>query len=82
MGVELGNNTTSGGPDVSMLPNYGVPVIALKQDGTYYFDYHHTPNDTFDKIKPEDIQQNQTVWAMITAYMAMSDFDPRPAPKS
>jgi Iap family predicted aminopeptidase len=82
MGVELGNNTTSGGPDVSMLPNYGVPVIALKQDGTYYFDYHHTPNDTLDKIKPEDIQQNQTVWAMITAYMAMSDFDPRPAPKS
>ena len=80
MGVELGNNTTNGGPDVSMLPNYGVPVIALKQDGTYYFDYHHTPNDTLDKIKPEDIQQNQTVWAMITAYMAMSDFDPRPAP--
>jgi hypothetical protein len=79
MGVELGNNTTNGGPDVSMLPNYGVPVIALKQDGTYYFDYHHTPNDTLDKIKPEDIQQNQTVWAMITAYMAMSDFDPRPA---
>lgn len=81
MGVALGNNTTNGGPDVSMLPNYGVPVIALKQDGTYYFDYHHTPNDTLDKIKPEDIQQNQTVWAMITAYMAMSDFDPRPAPE-
>jgi Zn-dependent M28 family amino/carboxypeptidase len=82
MGVELGSNTTNGGPDVSMLPNYGVPVIALKQDGTYYFDYHHTANDTLDKIKPEDIQQNQTVWAMITAYMAMSDFDPRPAPKN
>lgn len=81
MGIELGNNTTNGGPDVSMLPNYGVPVIALKQDGTYYFDYHHTANDTLDKIKPEDIQQNQTVWAMITAYMAMSDFDPRPAPE-
>jgi Zn-dependent M28 family amino/carboxypeptidase len=80
MGVELGNNESGGGPDVSMLPNYGVPVISLKQDGTYYFDYHHTANDTLDKIKPEDIQQNQTVWAMITAYMAMSDFDPRPAP--
>lgn len=80
MGVALGDNTSGGGPDVSMLPNYGVPVIALKQDGTFYFDYHHTPNDTLDKIKPEDIQQNQTVWAMIIAYMAMSDFDPRPAP--
>jgi Zn-dependent M28 family amino/carboxypeptidase len=82
MGVALGNNQSGGGPDVSMMPNYGVPVLSLKQDGTYYFDYHHTPNDTLDKIKPEDIQQNQTVWAMITAYMAMSDFDPRPAPKN
>jgi Zn-dependent M28 family amino/carboxypeptidase len=81
MGVELGNNTTNGGPDVSMLPNYGVPVIALKQDGTYYFDYHHTPNDTLDKIELDDIRQNQTVWALITAYIANSDFDPRPAPK-
>ena len=80
MGIALGNNTTNGGPDVSMLPSHGVPVIALKQDGTYYFDYHHTANDTLDKIKPEDIQQNQTVWAMVTAYMANTDFDPRPAP--
>jgi len=81
MGVALGNNDTNGGPDVSMMPKLGVPVIALKQDGTYYFDYHHTPNDTLDKIAIEDITQNQTVWAMITAYMAMSDFDPRPAPE-
>jgi hypothetical protein len=80
MGVALGNNTTNGGPDVSMLPNYGVPVIALKQDGTFYFDYHHSANDTLDKIDLDAIRQNQTVWAIVTAYMAMTDFDPRPAP--
>lgn len=80
MGVELGNNTTNGGPDVSMLPKYGVPVVALKQDGYYYFDYHHTPNDTLDKINKDDIRQNQTIWSLLTTYMAMSDFDPRPAP--
>jgi Zn-dependent M28 family amino/carboxypeptidase len=80
MGIELGNNTTNGGPDVSMLPSHGVPVLALKQDGTYYFDYHHTANDTLDKIELDDIRQNQSVWALVTAYMAMSDFDPRPAP--
>ena len=79
MGVELGNNTTNGGPDVSMLPNYGVPVFALKQDGTYYFDYHHTPNDTLDKIDKDHIRQNQTIWALVTAYLANTDFDPRPA---
>ncbi|MGB3724388.1 MAG: M20/M25/M40 family metallo-hydrolase [Glaciecola sp.] len=82
MGVALGNNTTNGGPDVSMMPKLGVPVIALKQDGTYYFDYHHTPNDTLDKIALDDIRQNQTVWAMITAYVANSTFDPRPAPQA
>ncbi|MFW8589301.1 M20/M25/M40 family metallo-hydrolase [Glaciecola sp. 2405UD65-10] len=82
IGVVLGNNTTNGGPDVSIMPKLGVPVIALKQDGTYYFDYHHTPNDTLDKINLADITQNQTVWAMITTYMAMSDFDPRPAPEA
>ena len=49
-GVELGNNNASGGPDVSMLPALGVPVASLNQDGTDYFDYHHTPNDTLDKI--------------------------------
>lgn len=80
MGIELGSNDTNGGPDVSMLPKYGVPVVALKQDGYYYFDYHHTPNDTLDKIDRDDIRQNQTVWALFTAYMAMTDFDPRPAP--
>lgn len=80
LGVALGNNTTNGGPDVSMMPKYGVPVLALKQDGTYYFDYHHTPNDTLDKIDMDDIRQNQTIWALVTAYMANTNFDPRPAP--
>ena len=79
-GISLGNNNASGGPDVSMLPALGVPVFSLRQDGTYYFDYHHTPNDTLDKIDREAIRQNQTAWAMITAYFANSNFDPRPAP--
>jgi Iap family predicted aminopeptidase len=80
MRVAFGDNNTNGGPDVSMLPNYGVPVFALRQDGTYYFDYHHTPNDTFDKIDKAAIRQNQTVWAVVTTFLVNSDFDPRPAP--
>lgn len=80
LGIEYGNNQSGGGPDVSVLPALGVPVFALKQDGTYYFDYHHTPNDTLDKIHPEDIRQNQLVWSIVTAYLANTSFDPRPAP--
>ena len=77
LGVEQGENTARGGPDVSMLPKHGVPVVNLYQDGTYYFDYHHTPNDTLDKIDPADLQQNLAVWATFAAYMANSGIDPR-----
>jgi Zn-dependent M28 family amino/carboxypeptidase len=77
LGVFKGGNEARGGPDISMLPALGVPVVSLLQDGTYYFDFHHTPNDTLDKIKPEDIQQNQTVYAIFAYMMANSDVDPR-----
>lgn len=77
LGVFKGGNEAGGGPDISMLPQQGVPVVSLLQDGTYYFDFHHTPNDTLDKIKPEDIQQNQTVYALFAYLMANSDVDPR-----
>ncbi|WP_100643289.1 M28 family peptidase [Alteromonas facilis] len=80
LGVEKGNNEAGGGPDVSMLPKHGVPVVSLRQDGTYYFDYHHTPNDTLDKIDPAELQQNLAVWAIFTDFMANTSIEPRPAP--
>ena len=71
--IELSDNEARGGPDISMLPNHGVPVISLKQDGTYYFDYHHTPNDTFDKIDPEAMAQNVAAWSVFTYIAANSN---------
>ena len=47
--------------------------------GIIIFDYHHTPNDTLDKINPDELRQNQTIWAISHCLYAMSDFDPRPA---
>jgi acetylornithine deacetylase/succinyl-diaminopimelate desuccinylase-like protein len=82
LGVFKGNNAARGGPDISMFPGLGIPVATLQQDGTYYFDYHHTPNDTLDKIKPDDIAQNQAVYALFAYMMANHNVDPRPAPKS
>ncbi|MCY7297036.1 M20/M25/M40 family metallo-hydrolase [Alteromonas sp. a30] len=81
LGIKLGPNTATGGPDIYMLPAKGVPVVSLRQDGTYYFDYHHTPNDTLDKINLDDIRQNQTAYAIFAYMMANSDVDPRPAPE-
>lgn len=70
--VILGNNQASGGPDVSMLPALGVPVASLRQDGHDYFDYHHTPNDTLDKIDPAALAQNVAAYAQFAYIMANS----------
>lgn len=72
-GVALGNNQASGGPDVSMLPALGVPVASLRQDGHDYFDYHHTPNDTLDKIDPAALAQNIAAYAQFAYIMANSN---------
>lgn len=42
----------SGGADISTLRAAGVPLFSVDQDLSRYFDYHHTANDTFDKIEP------------------------------
>ena len=63
LGIGPGPNTASGGPDMTPLRAAGVPVVTLKQDGWDYFDLHHTPDDTLDKIDPEDMAQNVAAYA-------------------
>ncbi len=69
LGVERGDNEADGGADLSPLAPARVPLIGLSQDGTYYFDWHHTANDTLDKIDPKDLDQNVAAWAA-AAYAA------------
>jgi Zn-dependent M28 family amino/carboxypeptidase len=69
LGVGAGNNQAFGGPDVSPLRAAGVPVVDLYQDGSDYFDLHHTPDDTLDKVSPDAVQQNVAAWAA-TIYLA------------
>ena len=66
LGVSRRSGNTSGGPDMIPLAALGVPAINLMQDGTDYFDLHHTPDDTFDKVNPEHMRQNLAVWAVFT----------------
>ncbi|MDQ6647787.1 MAG: M20/M25/M40 family metallo-hydrolase [Pseudomonadota bacterium] len=58
-----------GGSDLSQMHGKGMAALSLTQDGTHYFDWHHTPNDTLDKIKPRELAQNVAVYATF-AYMA------------
>lgn len=58
-----------GGPDFSPLHAKGMAALSLTQDGTRYFDWHHTANDTLDKIDAEELAQNVAVYVSF-AYMA------------
>lgn len=69
LGITAGDNAATGGPDVSDLGKAGVPLASLNQDGTHYFDWHHTENDTLDKIDPADLQQNVAAW-VVFSYLA------------
>ncbi len=75
LGIELGGREASGGPDfIPSLP-HGLAVVDLRQDGTTYFDYHHTENDTLDKIDPEDLAQNAAAYAVLAWLAAQSPVD-------
>ena len=69
LGISPGHNLASGGPDISMLPRLGVPVVSPEQNGWDYFDLHHTPDDTFDKIDHSNLNQNVATYAAF-AYLA------------
>lgn len=65
LGVGPGAGEAFGGADVGPLRAAGVPVLDLAQDGSDYFDLHHTANDTLDKIDPEALKQNVAAWAVM-----------------
>jgi hypothetical protein len=62
--IEYTGNKARGGPDLRPLRSYRVPFFDLRQDGTRYFDYHHTANDTFDKVDPQALAQNVAAYAV------------------
>ena len=45
-----------GGADIGQIVREGVVGASLDVDGTHYFDIHHTPADTLDKVNPRDLQ--------------------------
>ena len=78
LGLVRGDNSGGGGPDMIPLQYMGVPMVRLEQNGEDYFEFHHTPNDTFDKIVPEEMAQNVAAWTMMVWLLANSETDFRP----
>ena len=45
-----------GGADIGPIMREGVPGASINVEGSRYFDIHHTPADTIDKINPQDLK--------------------------
>ncbi len=73
--IRGGSDIAGGGPDIIPLAAKGVPTIRLNQNGRDYFDLHHTPDDTLDKINPDELAQNIAAYAASIYLLADTDVD-------
>jgi carboxypeptidase Q len=78
LGIVPGALDEADGSDIGPMIAAGAPAVGLSQDGTYYFDIHHTPDDTLDKIDPAQLRQNVAAW---TAMLAVLSGGIEPEPK-
>ena len=70
LGITKNDKGDADGTDVEPTIAAGAPWISLNQDGTRYFDYHHTPDDTLDKIDPAQLRQNVAAWTTVLAILS------------
>ncbi|MEO7751403.1 MAG: M20/M25/M40 family metallo-hydrolase, partial [Sphingomicrobium sp.] len=77
LGITRNDKGEGDGTDVEPTIAAGAPWINLGQDGTNYFDLHHTPDDTLDKIDPAQLRQNVASWTSVLAVLA-GPIEPEP----
>jgi len=77
IGAETLTASPETGEDINGLTEMGVPSFAPIQDSRYYFNYHHTPADTFDKVDPKHLNENAAVMAVL-AYALADSAEPAP----
>jgi carboxypeptidase Q len=58
-------NLPGGGVDIDRLKETGTLLIGLQPDSQRYFDYHHTANDTFDKVNRRELHLGAAAMASL-----------------
>jgi carboxypeptidase Q len=58
------------GADTSFLIEAGVPGFSFVPEPLHYFDYHHTPADTLDKVDPGELAQDSAAIAALAWILA------------
>ena len=77
LGIVTGSFTEAEGSDIGPMLADGLPGVGLSQDGTRYFDYHHTPDDTLDKVDPAQLRQNVAAWTAVLAVLSGGIEEPK-----
>jgi hypothetical protein len=82
LGIVVEHSSGGAGPDLGPMVELGMPWAQLAQDGSDYFDLHHTANDTLDKIDPAALDQQVAAYAAFAwlAADAHVDFGRSPPP--
>ena len=79
LGIGPGALDKAEGSDITPMLTAGMPGVTLNQDGTHYFDVHHTPDDTLDKVDLDDLRQNVAAWTTMLAVLS-GGIEPGPKP--
>jgi carboxypeptidase Q len=58
------------GSDIEPIVETGIPGFSLVPESQRYFDYHHTPADTFDKVNKRELELGG---AAMTAFIYLID---------
>jgi carboxypeptidase Q len=54
-----------GGADIAPLGPLGATLFGLQPENQRYFDYHHSRNDTIDKVNPRELEFGAMAMAML-----------------
>ena len=77
LGIVTGSFNEAEGSDIGPMLSDGHPGVGLSQDGTRYFDLHHTPDDTLDKVDPAQLRQNVAAWTAVLAILSGGIEEPK-----
>ncbi|MBL0925227.1 MAG: M28 family peptidase [Sphingomonadaceae bacterium] len=81
LGVVPRQQPAGGGADIAaIITAQKLGIIDLQQDGTRYFDLHHTPDDTLDKVDKAELRQNVAAWVATLALVANYEGELKPEP--
>ncbi|MEO5494294.1 MAG: M20/M25/M40 family metallo-hydrolase [Sphingomonas sp.] len=75
LGIVRSREKAGDGTDVGPLFALGTSAIDLNQSGLRYFDWHHTPEDTLDKIDLDQLRQNVAAWTTMLWVVANAPED-------